>query len=58
MADVETMTVPEPGDYLSEQPNGFFLWEWSMFRNIIEKFASFNVFKHEVPKASLLAPNP
>lgn len=49
MADVETVAVAEPGNDLTKQPNSFFLWQWPILGNIVEKFTSFNILKDKVP---------
>ena len=55
MADVEPMTVAEPGDYLSEESDGFLLCEWSVVGHVVKQLSAFDVFQNKIPGTKLEA---
>jgi hypothetical protein len=48
MADIESVAIPEGGDYLAEQSNSFFFGERSVVGNVVEQFTSLNVLEDKV----------
>lgn len=49
MANVETMAVSQPCNYLTEKTDCFFLWQGTVLGNIVKEFASLDIFKDKVP---------
>lgn len=48
MAYIESMTIRETRDYLPKQSNRFFFGERAVSRYIVEKLATFDVFKNKI----------